>query len=100
MESICSCVRDLLLTHMSNGIVPLIADADDHKTSVVFSAKIDCSDTEPVVSVSIRYTSSVTDQIVIKLDDPDQGTFEAMTGEAFAFKKRAKQIPIQSEGDE
>lgn len=47
-------------------------DSEADKVTVNFKGEIDCSESEPVVSATIRFSQSVTDKRFARLDDPNQ----------------------------
>jgi hypothetical protein len=100
IAAILSSTEDLLKTHMSEGIIPLVEEAEDHKATVSMSYKINCAESEPVVEVDIRYTSSVTDRRVTKLDNPDQGTFEPVIAAAEDEAKKRKEKILGNGGED
>lgn len=74
LAAIVAKVQDLGVTHMP-GILRFIEEAENKKEKVTFGVEIDMSESEPLVTVAIRYSQSVTDKRSVQLDDPDQGTF-------------------------
>src|SRR6187455_1736199 len=55
-------------------------DSDEKKVVVNFSVLIDCSDSAPKVKTRIRYSETVTDELIDSLEDPNQPTlFEPPT---------------------
>jgi len=93
-------IEDLLKKHMNDGIIPLVDESEDHKATVSLSIKINCAESEPTVETDIRYTSSVTDRRVTKLDHPDQGTFKPVIEEAVKEAKKRREKAIGGEQPE
>jgi molybdopterin converting factor small subunit len=90
-EAIVSAVQELLEKH-SGEIHRIREESEDKKVTVNFANQIDCSESEPLVTTTIRYTESYTDKITNRLDDPEQGTFSAVVegAKSEAKKKRGK----------
>lgn len=86
-------VEDLMRTHIDS-IMDFIADSEDKKETVNFGVQIDCSETEPKVTVGIRFSKSVTDSRSAVLDGTDQGTFEPVVeaAEQETEKRREKNM--------
>lgn len=67
-----------LYQHHSGQIQENLDEAEDKKVAVTFACDIDCSESEPLVTVRIRFSSSITDKRVFRLDpkidveNPDQ----------------------------
>ena len=55
--------------HHSGEIQENLDTSETQKVTVNFSADIDCSETEPLVSVGIRFSKSVTDKRVFRVDE-------------------------------
>ena len=63
-----------LYTHHSGEIQENLDESEAKKVRVGFSADIDCSESEPMVTVGIRFSASVTDRRVFRVDDESQPT--------------------------
>lgn len=60
-------------------------ESDEKKVSVGFGVLIDCSDSTPKVRTRIRYSETVTDELIDSLEDPLQPTlFDPELGKAQA----------------
>ena len=53
----------------------VLEDSEDRKVVVNFGVELDCSESEPMVTTKIRFSTSVTDRRVTKLEDPNQTVF-------------------------
>lgn len=49
-------------------------ESDDKKVSLTFSVLVDCSDSAPKVRTRLRYSQTVTDELIDSLEDPSQPT--------------------------
>jgi len=49
-------------------------DSDEKKVTINFAVQIDCSDSAPKVKTRIRYSETVTDELIDSLEDPAQPT--------------------------
>lgn len=83
-ESITKAVEALYDAHAGE-IADFRDQSEESKVTVTFGVDIDCSESEPKVKVSIRFSKSVTDSRVATLDDPDQ--LNLLTPEEFARQK-------------
>lgn len=63
---------DELLEQHGPDVKRVRRESEDDTVTVGFKALIDCSESEPTVTVDIRYSQAVTDRRVAKLDNPDQ----------------------------
>lgn len=57
-------------------IAEIQAQSEQNMINVAFGVKIDCSEAEPIVKVSIRIPSTITDSMTARLEDENQGGFE------------------------
>lgn len=80
-------IEKLGAKHMP-AILNFIDEAEDKKEKVSFGVDINCSESEPQVMVSIRFSQSVTDRVSVVLDDPDQGTFKDVVKDAEKEKEK------------
>lgn len=71
VEGIGQAVRELY-THHSGEIQENLDESEAKKVKVTFGCELDLSESEPLVTVGIRFSASVTDKRVFKLDDPNQ----------------------------
>lgn len=79
-------VEELMRKHVG-AVLNFVEESESRKEKVNFGVDIDCSESEPHIKVAIRFSQSVTDSRSAVLDDPDQGTFKAITAEAESQKK-------------
>ena len=86
-EAITKAVDELFNEH-SGEISQVLDEAEDKCVAVTFGVKVDCSESEPMVTTGIRFSQSVTDKRVARLDDPRQITL---------FKTAAEANPEQEE---
>lgn len=70
-EAIVKAVDELYLQH-SGEIRELINESEDHKARINLGVDLDESESEPMVSVSIRFSSSITDKRICRLEDENQ----------------------------
>ncbi len=70
-EAICQMVKELYSEH-SGEIRSTLEESEVNKLSISFNVELDCSESEPMVTTKIRFSSSVTDKRVSRLDDPQQ----------------------------
>lgn len=100
LAAIVAQVEELGRKHMG-GILDFVEQAEDKKEKVTFGVEIDCSESEPNVTVSIRYSQSVTDRRSVVLDDPDQGTFKEVVevAEGETKKRRKKNAEAIGAGE-
>lgn len=73
--------QELLEKH-ADGIQTVLEDSEDQKVGVTFNLLIDASESQPKETIRIRYSEVHTDERVVQLDDPKQGTFSAISEEA------------------
>jgi hypothetical protein len=73
LKSINKNVEDLYRKHAS-AIDKVMDDSDEKKVTVNFAIQIDCSDSAPKVKTRIRYSETVTDELIDSLEDPNQPT--------------------------
>lgn len=96
-------VEEMMRKHVG-AVLAFVDDSESRKEKVNFGVDIDCSESEPHVKVSIRYSQSVTDSRSVVLDDPDQGTFKpliaAAEGETKKKRKGKKDAGEPIEGEE
>ena len=71
VEGITKAVAELY-THHSGEIQENLDESESKKIDVTFGASIDCSESEPLVTVKIRFSASVTDKRTFRVDDPGQ----------------------------
>lgn len=75
-------VRSLYETHEDQ--INKVKDESETKTVTVnFAVDLDYSDTQPVIEVRVRFSQSVTDKRVARIEDPNQESFEFMKPEEF-----------------
>lgn len=72
IKAILSATEELLRAHIEN-IMELVENSEGAKVAVPIANTIDCSESQPVVTTTIRYTKTCTDKRVNKLEDPSQG---------------------------
>lgn len=89
-------VEELMRKHVS-AVLNFVEESESRKEKVNFGVDIDCSESEPHIKVAIRFSQSVTDSRSAVLDDPDQGTFKAITAEAELLTKAKKKKKGASE---
>lgn len=70
-DAIVKQAEELLKVHGAE-IVELYEESEDGKATINLGAEIDCSESEPMVTTRIRFSTSVTDKRVSRLDDPKQ----------------------------
>lgn len=96
-------VEEMMRKHVG-AVLQFVEDSESRKEKVNFGVDIDCSESEPHVKVSIRYSQSVTDSRSVVLDDPNQGTFkplvEAAESETKKNRKGKKDAEAPIEGEE
>lgn len=73
LKSIAANVDALYRKHAS-AIDKVQRDSDEKKVTVNFAVLIDCSDSVPKVKTRIRYSETVTDELIDSLEDPNQPT--------------------------
>lgn len=95
-EAITKAVDELFNEH-SGEISQVLDEAEDKGMAVNFAVKIDCSESEPMVTTSIRFSQSVTDKRVARLDDPRQITLFRTAAEA---KPEAEQTEMSAGDDD
>lgn len=61
-----------LYTHHSGEIQENLDESENKKIAVTFAAELDLSESEPLVTVKIRFSSSVTDKRSFRVDDQNQ----------------------------
>lgn len=71
-------VEDLYVKHCHE-ILEVQDSTDDNIISFGFTIKVDCSEAEPTVRVSIRIPSAIKDSMTARLDDANQGGFKFLT---------------------
>jgi len=77
-----------LLTVHGDEIGEAINESEDRCLTVGLKMDLDCSESAPKVTVSLRFTpSTVTDNRTIQMDDPAQGKLEIYTNEELAAQK-------------
>jgi hypothetical protein len=95
-------VEEMMRKHVG-AVLQFVEDSESRKEKVNFGVDIDCSESEPHVKVSIRYSQSVTDSRSVVLDDPNQGTFKPLVEAAESETKKKKKgnkdadAPIEAE---
>jgi hypothetical protein len=70
-DVVCKAAAELLLQADDN-IQQALVDSEDKKLTVNLQVKIDESESEPLVKVSIRFSESYTDSRSTRIDDPKQ----------------------------
>lgn len=88
--------EELLAAH-EDEIAAILEDSEDNKVGVTFNLLIDASESQPKMTVRIRFSEVHTDERVVQMDDPNQGTFSAIVEVA---KKRKSKTGDDAEGDE
>ena len=63
---------DELLNEHSAAIVEHYSESETKKGTLNFACEIDVSESEPLVTTKIRFTETMTDKRVSRLDDPAQ----------------------------
>ena len=71
VEGITKAVAELY-THHSGEIQENLDESESKKVAVSFNCDLDCSESEPLVTVKIRFSASVTDKRTFRLDDVNQ----------------------------
>ncbi len=71
LEGITKAVQELY-KHHSGEIQENLDESESKKVAVGFGCEIDCSESQPMVTVKIRFSASVTDKRVFRLDDSKQ----------------------------
>ena len=71
VEGITKAVAELY-THHSGEIQENLDESESKKVAVSFGCDLDCSESEPLVTVKIRFSASVTDKRTFRVDDPNQ----------------------------
>lgn len=70
-EAITKSVNELQTVHAAE-IRQNLEESETRKVGVNYNCTIDCSESEPLVTVTINFSSKVTDKRVARLDDPAQ----------------------------
>lgn len=65
---------DTLYRRHADSIEKVQNDSDEKKVTVNFAVQIDCSDSVPKIKTRIRYSETVTDEMIDSLEDPNQPT--------------------------
>ena len=65
---------DELLTQAQDNIQKVLDDSESKKIAVSLKIDRDDSESEPLVTVSIRFSEAYTDKRVARLNDPNQKT--------------------------
>lgn len=73
LKSVTQRIDELYRKH-ADAIEKVREDSDEKKVTVNFAVLIDCSDSVPKVKTRIRYSETVTDEIIDSLEDPKQPT--------------------------
>ena len=94
-EAITKAVDELFNEH-SGEISQVLDEAEDKCVAVTFGVKVDCSESEPMVTTGIRFSQSVTDKRVARLDDPRQITLFKTAAEA---KPEQEELPAAGDAD-
>ena len=82
LKSILMRTESLYRKHAAE-IAKVREESDEKKVSIGFSVLVDCSDSAPKVRTRIRYSQTVTDELIDSLEDPSQPTlFEPEVGKA------------------
>lgn len=97
--AITSQVEEMMRKHVG-AVLQFVEDSESRKEKVNFGVDIDCSESEPHVKVSIRYSQSVTDSRSVVLDDPNQGTFKPLVEAAENETKKKKKGKKSEDGGE
>lgn len=71
IEVVQKAAAELLLQAQDN-IQQALTDSEDKKLTINLGVKVDESESEPLVSVGIRFSESYTDKRVTRLEDPNQ----------------------------
>ncbi len=79
-----------LYTHHQDEIQENLNESESKKVAVTFPCEIDCSESEPLVTVKIRFSSSVTDKRVFRVDDANGEIAEPGQVRLFASEKDMK----------
>lgn len=90
-----------LFTKHANEIDRIIEEAETPKLTVSFQVEIDRSESEPQLTVGIRFAETTTDRVSTTLPDPGQTQFEFITpAEAKARRAQEKAEGGDSDPDE
>ena len=100
VEGIVKAVAELY-THHSGEIQENLDESESKKVVISFATSLDCSESEPMVTVSIRFSSSVTDKRVFRLDDSKQiSLFETEKEARPEMQKEADETGAEAEKGE
>ena len=82
VQGITAAVEHLYGKH-ADEIADVVGQSETKRVTISFGVDLDLSESEPSIKVGIRFSQTVTDSLVSRIPDPDQGTFEFETpGEA------------------
>ena len=82
--------------HHSGEVQENLDESESKKITITFKADIDCSESEPLVSVGIRFSASITDKRVFRVDD----SIDVADPNQIVMFASAKEAKPQAEGDE
>lgn len=111
-SAIVDSVEKLLKLH-GGEIRTMREESEQNIANIAFSVKIDGSEAETTVKTQIRFSSSVTDSVTARLDDPNQNSFDFIKSAADDIDKpkaKAKkgkkeaaptevEVPVSGEGE-
>lgn len=86
VKAIVSGVASLYNEH-EDKIMSVLGDSEQKTITVNFAVDIDQSETQPILEVKIRFSESVTDKRVARLEDPNQETFQFVRPDQFERKE-------------
>lgn len=89
IQGITAAVEHLYGKHAEE-IAEVVGQSETKRVTIGFGVDLDLSESEPSIKVGIRFSQTVTDSLVSRIPDPDQGTFEFETPATKAAKAERK----------
>lgn len=75
VDAICEGVHRLLVNHAEE-IEKVKNESEQNIVSIGLSSVMDGSEAQTVIKTKLKFVQAVTDTVTIRLDDPNQGSFE------------------------
>ena len=91
-EGLIQAVKELY-NHHSGEIQENLDESESKKLAIGFNCELDCSESEPMVTVKIRFSTSVTDKRVFRVDDENQVQLFSSRAEAEPKSEEQTETP-------
>jgi hypothetical protein len=78
-------------------ITDLIEESDDRIARVNFGVVLNYAESAPSADIGVRFTSTITDNLSVRCDDPNQQVFKTMMPDKIAKEEAKRQAKLERE---